>query len=206
MGGLESDTIGGFNSMMEKQKKVGEEAFVSTILFDDEFEVLHDRVPIENIKKMTDEQYYVRGCTALLDAIGRSIDHISHVHADMSESERPNKTIFVITTDGLENSSENYSYDKIKEMIKRQQKKLGWEFIFIGANIDSVSEAHKLGIRKERAVNYVCDNVGTANMYAGISKAVCSFMSVPSFSEASESLDESGWDEDIREDFISRRK
>ncbi|MBR1442996.1 MAG: VWA domain-containing protein [Firmicutes bacterium] len=206
MGGLESDTVGGFNSMMEKQKKIGESAFVSTILFDDEFEVLHNRLPIEKIEKMTDEQYFVRGCTALLDAIGRSIEHISDIHSNMDENERPNKTIFVITTDGMENSSKMYSYDKIKEMIKRQQKKYDWEFIFIGANIDSVAEADRIGIKKERAVNYVSDNIGTSTLYAGISKAVCSFMSAPSFGKASECLDRSGWNEEINEDFISRKK
>ena len=173
MGGLEADTIGGFNSMMEQQKKTGEKAYVSTILFDNECEVLHDRVPLDKVEKMTDEQYYVRGCTALLDAVGGAIHHIGTVHNYAREEDRPGKTIFVITTDGMENASRNYSYEKVQKMVKKQQKKYGWEFIFIGANIDAYEEAQKYGIRKERAVNYVSDSVGTMNVYAGVSKAVC---------------------------------
>ncbi len=124
MGGLEADTIGGFNSMMEKQKKTGEEALVSTVLFDDESEVLHDRVPLSKVEKMTDEQYYVRGCTALLDAIGEAIHHIGNVHKYAREEDRPAKTIFVITTDGMENASRKYTYDKIQKMVKRQQMRI----------------------------------------------------------------------------------
>ena len=131
MGGLEADTIGGFNSMMDKQKKTGEQAVVSTVLFDDECEVLHDRLPIEKVEKLTDRQYFVRGCTALLDAVGGAIHHIGNVHKYAREEDRPEKTIFVITTDGMENASCRYSYDQIKKMIKRQQKKYGWEFIFM---------------------------------------------------------------------------
>ncbi len=148
MSGLEADTIGGFNSMMEKQKKTGEEALVSTVLFDDECEVLHDRVPLDKIEKMTDEQYYVRGCTALLDAIGGAIHHIGNVHKYAREEDRPAKTIFVITTDGMENASRQYTYDRIQKMVKKQQKKYGWKFIFIGANIDSFVEAQRLGLRR----------------------------------------------------------
>ena len=165
MGGLEEDTIGGFNSMMEKQKKTGEKALVSTILFDDRSEVLHDRVPIDKIEKMTGEEYYVRGCTALLDAVGMAIHHIGNVHKYAREEDRPEKTIFVITTDVLENSSSRYSYDRVKKMVKRQQKKYGWEFIFIGANIDAYGEADRFGIRRDRTVNYVCDDIGTAKVY-----------------------------------------
>ncbi len=124
MSGLEADTIGGFNSMMEKQKKTGEEALVSTVLFDDESEVLHDRVPLSKVEKMTDEQYYVRGCTALLDAIGEAIHHIGNVHKYAREEDRPAKTIFVITTDGMENASRKYTYDKIQKMVKRQQMRI----------------------------------------------------------------------------------
>ena len=204
MGGLEADTIGGFNSMMEKQKKTGEKALVSTILFDNECEVLHDRVPIEKIETMTDEQYYVRGCTALLDAVGGAIHHIGNVHKYARTEDRPEKTIFVITTDGLENASSRYSYDKVRRMVKRQQERYGWEFIFIGANIDAYAEAQRFGIRKERAVNYVHDDMGTAYVYEGVSKAVCFAMSAPTAADMEEALDSSGWDEDINADYKKR--
>ncbi len=205
MGGLEADTIGGFNSMMEKQKKTGEKALVSTVLFDDVCEVIHDRVPIEKIETMTDKQYYVRGCTALLDAVGGAIKHIGNVHKYAREEDRPDKTIVVITTDGMENASCKYSRDKIEKMVKRQQKKYGWEFIFIGANIDAYAEAQKYGIRKDRAVNYVCDGVGTANVYAGVSKAVCSVM-MADYMHVSEELDNSAWDDEINTDYEHRGK
>ena len=204
MGGLELDTIGGFNSMMEKQKKTGEKAVVSTVLFDDVCEVIHDRVPIEKIEKMTDKQYYVRGCTALLDAVGGAIHHIGNIHKYARQEDRPEKTIFVITTDGQENASCRYSREKIEKMVKKQQKKYGWEFIFIGANIDAYAEAQKYGIRKDRAVNYVSDGIGTATVYAGVSKAVCSVMMAGSAREASRDLGASGWDEDITADFERR--
>ncbi len=204
MGGLESDTIGGFNSMMAQQKKTGEKAVVSTVLFDDVCEVIHDRVPIEKVEKMTDKQYYVRGCTALLDAVGGAIHHIGNVHKYAREEDRPEKTIVVITTDGMENASCKYSRDKIEKMVKRQQKKYGWEFIFIGANIDAYAEAQKYGIRRDRAVNYVCDDIGTANVYAGVSKAVCSVMMADSLCEVEGCLDNSDWDEEINADYQRR--
>ncbi len=204
MGGLEEDTIGGFNSMMEKQKKADGEAIVSTVLFDDVCEVLHDRVPLDKIGKMTDEQYFVRGCTALLDAVGGAIHHIGNIHKYAREEDRPAKTIFVITTDGMENASKNYSYDKIQKMVKKQQKKYGWEFIFIGANIDAYAEAQRLGVRRDRAVNYVHDEIGTAKVYAGVSKAVCGFMSVPSACDYE--LNDTGWADEINEDYNRRGK
>ncbi len=204
MGGLELDTIGGFNAMMEKQKKTGEKAVVSTVLFDDVCEVIHDRVPIEKIEKMTDKQYYVRGCTALLDAVGGAIHHIGNIHKYAREEDRPEKTIFVITTDGQENASCRYSREKIEKMVKKQQKKYGWEFIFIGANIDAYAEAQKYGIRKERAVNYVSDGIGTATVYAGVSKAVCSVMMARTSRDAGRDLDASGWEEDIAADYRKR--
>ena len=202
MGGLEADTIGGFNAMMEKQKKTGEKAIVSTVLFDDECEVLHDRVPLNKVEKMTDKQYYVRGCTALLDAVGGAIHHIGNVHKYAREEDVPGKTIFVITTDGMENASQKYSYERIQKMVRRQQKKYGWEFIFIGANIDSYAEAQRLGVRKERAVNYVHDDIGTAKMYAGVSKAVCGFMCVPDGLDTEEAF--TGWADEINEDYNKR--
>ncbi len=204
MSGLEADTIGGFNSMMEKQKKTGEKAVVSTVLFDDECEVIHDRVPIEKIEKMTDKQYYVRGCTALLDAVGGAIHHIGNLHKHAREEDRPEKTIFVITTDGMENASSRYSREKIEKMVKKQQKKYGWEFIFIGANIDAYAEAQKYGIRKDRTVNYVSDSAGTGIVYAGVSKAVCSVMMADSVEEAERNIGASGWDEDINADYQRR--
>ena len=206
MGGLEADTIGGFNAMMEKQKKTGEKALVSTVLFDDRSEVIHDRVPIDKIEKMTDKQYYVRGCTALLDAVGGAIQHIGNVHKYIRPEDRPDNTLVVITTDGMENASSRYSREQVENMVKHQQEKYGWEFIFIGANIDAYEEARKFGISKERAVNYVCDEVGTANVYAGISRAVCSVMRAHGSAKASKCLEESNWAEEIKVDFRKRGK
>ncbi len=203
MGGLESDTIGGFNSMMEKQRKTGERAIVSTVLFDDVCEVLHDRVPLEQVEKMTYRQYYVRGCTALLDAIGGAIHHISNVHKYARKEDRPDKTIVVITTDGMENASRQYSNEKIQKMVKRQQKKHGWEFIFIGANIDAYAEAQKYGIPRNRAVNYVADEIGTANVFTGVAKGVCSVMMAPACS-MEEALTSSEWSVDIDADYQRR--
>ena len=174
MSGLESDTIGGFNAMIEKQKKAPGEALVSTILFDNVSEVIHDRVNIRDIKPMTDSEYCVRGCTALLDAIGGAIHHIGNVHKYAREEDVPVHTLFVITTDGMENASHMYSSDKVKQMIQRQQEKYGWEFLFLGANIDAAKEAARFGIGADRSVNYKCDEAGTALNYEVISEAVCS--------------------------------
>ena len=174
MAGLEGDTIGGFNSMIEKQKREPGEALVSTVLFDNETEVIHDRVDLGKIEQLTDHEYYVRGCTALLDAVGGAIHHIGNVHKYAREEDRPEKTLFVITTDGMENASRKYSYDRVKMMIQRQQEKHGWEFIFLGANIDAAKEAARFGISEERAVNYHADSTGTAVIYEAVSEAVCS--------------------------------
>ena len=160
-------------------------------------------IPLNEIEKMTDEQYYVRGCTALLDAIGGAIRHIGNVHKYAREEDRPAKTIFIITTDGMENASRQYTYDKIQKMVKKQQKKYGWEFIFIGANIDSFAEAQRLGVKKSRAVNYVHDEVGTAKVYAGVSAAVCGYMSVDS-EEAECYMECSDWADEINEDYNRR--
>ncbi|MDD7452091.1 MAG: VWA domain-containing protein [Treponema sp.] len=172
MSGLEKDTIGGYNSFIEKQKKVEGEALVSTVLFSDQNEVIHDRVPISKIEPMNDAQYSVGGCTALLDAIGGAIHHIGNVHKYAREEDVPEKTIVVITTDGEENSSCNYDYRKIKLMIERQQEKYNWEFLFLGANIDAIGEASKLGIRSDRAVRYECDEIGTTLNFATVSEAI----------------------------------
>lgn len=204
MSGLEADTIGGFNSMMKKQKETGENAYVSTILFDDHTEVLHDRVPIQRVEKMNDKQYYVRGCTALLDAVGGAIHHIGNVHKYAREEDRPGKTIFVITTDGMENASRRYSYEQVQKMIKHEREKYGWEFIFIGANIDAAAEAERFGIRRERAVNYMHDDIGTATLYEGVERAVCCAMRAGSAQEMEDDLNDCDWDEDIRADYTRR--
>ena len=172
MSGLESDTIGGFNSMIAKQQKEEGEAIVSTVLFDDETDVIHDRVAIGEVKKLTEEDYYVRGCTALLDAVGGAIHHIGNVHKYAREEDRPAKTLFVITTDGLENASRYYSFKDVKRLIKRQKEKYNWEFLFLGANIDAIEVAGNMGISRDRAANYNCDEVGTALNYQGLEAAV----------------------------------
>lgn len=172
MSGLESDTIGGFNSMIAKQQKEEGEAIVSTVLFDDETDVIHDRVAIGEVKKLTEEDYYVRGCTALLDAVGGAIHHIGNVHKYAREEDRPAKTLFVITTDGLENASRHYSFTDVKKLIKRQQEKYNWEFLFLGANIDAIEVAGNMGISRDRAANYNCDEVGTALNYQVLEAAV----------------------------------
>ena len=173
MAGLEDDTIGGFNSMIRKQKAEDGEALVSTVLFDNYTEVIHDRVDIQKIQPMTHRDYYVRGCTALLDAVGKAIHHIGNVHKYAREEDRPEKTLFVITTDGMENASREYSYDRVKKMIQHEQEKYGWEFIFLGANIDATKEAARFGITEDRAVNYHADCQGTAVIYEAVSEAVC---------------------------------
>ena len=173
MAGLEDDTIGGFNSMIRKQKAEDGEALVSTVLFDNYTEVIHDRVDIQKIQPMTHKDYYVRGCTALLDAVGKAIHHIGNVHTYAREEDRPEKTLFVITTDGMENASREYSYDRVKKMIQHEQEKYGWEFIFLGANIDAAKEAARFGITEDRAVNYHADCQGTAVIYEAVSEAVC---------------------------------
>ncbi|MBR2995778.1 MAG: VWA domain-containing protein, partial [Lachnospiraceae bacterium] len=165
MRGLEADTIGGFNSMIERQKKEDGEAYVSVVLFDDQMEVICDRVDIQKVEPMTDRQYYVRGCTALLDAIGRAIHHIGTIHRYAREEDVPEKTIFVITTDGMENASREYTYDKVRRMIERQKEQYQWEFLFLGANIDAVKEAGRFGINASRAVNYEHDGQGTRLNY-----------------------------------------
>ena len=173
MAGLEDDTIGGFNAMIEKQKKEQGEALVSTVLFDNESAVVHDRVDVQKIEPMTRKEYYVRGCTALLDAVGGAIHHIGNVHKYAREEDRPEKTLFVITTDGLENASHHYNYAKVKQMIQRQKEVYGWEFLFLGANIDAAREAARFGISADRAANYRADRKGTGVIYETVSEAIC---------------------------------
>jgi len=198
MCGLESDTIGGYNEMLKKQKQMEGEAIISTILFDDHFEVLHNRLPIAEVKPMTEHEYFVRGSTALLDAIGRSITKIGDVQRTTAEDQKAEKVIFVITTDGMENSSMEYSTAHIKLMIERQKEKYGWEFLFLGANIDAVETAEKIGISAKHAVNYHADAKGTRLNYATVGKAVSQF-------RQSSCLDES-WKDEIDKDFKDRSK
>ena len=172
MRGLEADTIGGFNSMIEKQRREEGEAYISTVLFDDRCEVLYDRVAACRVEPMNDRQYYVRGCTALLDAIGGAIHHIANVHKYAREEDRPEKTLFIITTDGMENASHIYTYDKVKRMVEKEQERYGWEFLFLGANIDAIEVAGKFGIGSDRAINYECDSAGTTLNFRAISETV----------------------------------
>jgi len=174
MAGLEKDTIGGFNSMIERQRATDGEVIISTVLFDNTSEVIHDRIDIRRIEPMTEKQYFVRGCTALLDAIGGAIHHIGNVHKYARDEDRPEHTMFVITTDGMENASHRYSSDRVKQMIERQKTKYGWEFLFLGANIDAVETAGNFGIDADRAVNYHSDSEGTALNYEVLSEAICS--------------------------------
>ncbi|MHB1483804.1 MAG: vWA domain-containing protein [Saccharofermentanales bacterium] len=172
MSGLEEDTIGGYNAMIEKQKAGPGQAVVSTILFDDHSEVLHDRAQLETLAPITGNEYFVRGCTALLDAIGGAIDHIGNIHKYAREEDRPEKTIFIITTDGMENASRKYSHEHIKMMIERQKTRYGWEFIFLGANIDAIEVADRFGIGADRAANYHADSTGTQLNYQVVSDAI----------------------------------
>lgn len=197
MRGLEKDTIGGYNGMIDKQKKEEGEALVTTVLFDDRIEVPYDRVPLGDLPEMTEKEYYVRGCTALLDAVGTTVERIATIHKYAREEDRPEHTIFIITTDGLENASRRFTYDQVKRLITRQQEEYGWEFIFLGANIDAVKAAGDIGIRRERAVNYRCDPVGTKLNYEAMDKAVHSV-------RMGEELDDS-WREELDEDFLLRQ-
>lgn len=197
MSGLEKDIIGGFNSMLEKQRKEPGDAVVSTVLFDNETEVIHDRVVIADVPNLTDKEYFVRGCTALLDAVGGAIQHIGNVHKYARKEDVPEKTLFIITTDGMENASHHYTYDKVRNMIERQKERYGWEFLFLGANIDAVETAKHFGIGADRAVNYHSDREGTQLNYEVLSKAVSAVRcSVPLGTN---------WKKRIDEDFNSRK-
>jgi len=173
MSGLEADTIGGFNSMIEKQKKEEGEALVSTVLFDNESEVIHDRIDIKEVPALTEKEYSVRGCTALLDAIGGAIHHIGNVHKYARNEDIPEHTLFVITTDGLENASRSYGYRDVKKQIERQKEKYGWEFLFLGANIDAAEVGGKMGIGRERTATFRNDSDGQALNYEVMSDAIC---------------------------------
>ena len=172
MAGLEGDTIGGFNAMLEKQKKEEGEALLSAVLFSDRSTVLYDRADIRKVEPMTDRQYFVGGCTALLDAIGDAVHHIGNVHKYAREEDRPKRTVFVIITDGMENASRRRCYDEVRRMVERQREKYGWEFLFLGANMDAISAARRFGIREDRAVRYECDAKGTALNFEVVSDTI----------------------------------
>lgn len=198
MCGLESDTIGGFNSMIEKQKKQDGACYVSTILFDDTSDVLHDRLALSDVPRMTEGDYTVRGCTALIDAIGAAIDHIANIHKYARPEDVPEHTMFVITTDGQENASHRYSAQQIRKMIEQRKEKYGWEFLFIGANIDAVETASRYGIGKDRAVNYNADAKGTHILYDTVAKAVGNVRARSPLGK--------NWCDEINDDFEKRGK
>ena len=204
MRGLEADTIGGFNSMIEKQKKEEGEAFVSVVLFDDYSEVVYDRVEIRKVEPMTEKQYYVRGCTALLDALGGAIRHIRNIHKYVREEDVPEKTLFIITTDGMENASRSFTYDAVREMITRQKEEAHWEFLFLGANIDAVKEAGRFGIHPTRAVNFKNDAAGTKLNYRVMSDVVSCARGAASAQKMQEMFEEEEMLAPIREDYRQR--
>ena len=196
MSGLESDTVGGFNTMIEKQKKQNAPCYVSTVLFNHTSEVLYDRVKLGEVQKMTEDDFFVGGSTALMDAIGGAIHHIGNIHKYIRPEDVPANTMFVIMTDGMENASRNYSSDRVKQMIERQKKRYGWEFLFIGANIDAVETAACYGIDADRAVNYHADKEGTRVVYQSVANAVCSLRENKEL--------RADWSEEIDKDYQSR--
>ena len=197
MAGLEADTIGGFNGMIEKQKKEEGEALVSTVLFSNASTVIHDRVDVRKIELMTDRQYFVGGCTALIDAMGDAIHHIGNVHKYARDEDVPEHTIFVITTDGMENASRHYTSDQVKAMVQRQKEKYGWEFLFLGANIDAVETAGRFGIAEDRAVSFHSDPLGQTLNYAVVSDTVAQFRTCARVDES--------WKSKIEKDFQARK-
>ena len=196
MSGLESDTVGGFNTMIEKQKKQNAPCYVSTVLFNHTSEVLYDRVKLGEVQKMTEEDFFVGGSTALMDAIGGAIHHIGNIHKYIRTEDVPANTMFVIMTDGMENASRRYSSERVKQMIERQKKRYGWEFLFIGANIDAVETAARYGIDADRAVNYHADKEGTRVVYQSVANAVCSLRENKEL--------KADWSEEINRDYQSR--
>jgi uncharacterized protein YegL len=198
MSGLENDTIGGYNSLLEKQKKEPGDAVVTTVLFDNNYKLLHDRLSIRDIAPITGRDYFVGGTTALLDAIGRTIHYIGNIQKNICTEKRADRVMFVIITDGMENSSREYNYEKVKFMIERQKTEYNWEFIFLGANIDAVATAAKFGISEDRSANYHADGDGTKLNYDTVCFAVSEI-------RASRPLDRS-WKKNIDEDFKKRNK
>lgn len=194
MEGFERDTVGGFNATIQKQKQGEGKVYVSTVLFDNVSEVIHDRVDINEIKPMTERDFEVGGCTALLDAIGGAIHHIGNVHKYARAEDVPEHTIFIITTDGMENASRRYSSAEIKRKIKRQTEKYGWEFIFLAANIDAVETAEDIGIRRDRAANYRQTSEGVGQCYEAMSAFVSMKRSVEPMAE------DSAWKQNLEEE------
>lgn len=192
MGGLERDTIGGFNGMIARQKEEGKKVNVTTVLFDDEVEIIHDRLPIEMIEPLTEKEYFVRGCTAFLDAVGAAIEKIDNVQKHLPETHKAGKVIFVITTDGLENSSVNYTYEQIQEMISAK-KECGWEILFLGANIDTGREAEKIGIPRNRSVTYENDPEGIAINFKAVGRAISKALQAKDMNE----VFDGDWSEEI---------
>ena len=195
--GLEADTIGGFNSMLAQQKKGPGEAIISTVLFSTQSKVLHDRLPVDWVMPMTMADYVPQGCTALLDAIGDAIHHIGNVHKYARREDVPEHTMFIITTDGMENASRRYSSDQVKALIQRQKEQYGWEFLFLGANIDAVETAGRFGISADRAVNHVSDSKGTRLNYSVLSDTITAF-------RRGSPLDGS-WKDEIDKDYKKRK-
>ena len=204
MSGLEADTIGGYNSMLAKQKKEEGKALISTILFDDKIEVLHDRADLNEVDEITENEYYVRGATALLDAVGGAIHHIGNIHKYARNEDVPEKTLFIITTDGMENSSRSYSYKKVKKMVERQKKKYNWEFIFMGANMDAVEVAGRFGVKANRAVRYECDGEGTKLNFEVMSRIVSCARSADSAAEMEDAFEADELLAPIRADYSRR--
>ena len=196
MAGLEKDTIGGFNAMLEKQRQGEGTALISTVLFCNDSAVIHDRVDARDVPLLTQKEYFVYGCTALLDAIGGAIHHIGHVHKYAREEDRPERTLLVITADGMENASRHYDLRRVRAMIERQKARYGWEFLFLGANIDAVDTAARLGIDADRAANFHCDARGTQLNYEAVSDAVSAMRCAAPLS--------ADWKERIDSDFQSR--
>ena len=206
MSGLEADTIGGFNSLINQQKKEDGKALISTVLFNDRTEVLYDRVSLNHIPLMNDTQYRVCGCTALLDALGGAIHHIGNIHKYAREEDRPEKTIFIITTDGMENASHRYTYEKVKEMVERQRNKYGWEFLFLGANMDAISVSQRFGVQPSRAVNYECDSEGTQLNYKVLSNVVSRVRACAAPSAAKAFDEYEDWADEIHTDYQKRHR
>jgi len=201
MGGLESDTIGGFNSMLAKQQAESGECRITTVLFDSEYEVLHDRIDLKAVSKITNREYFVRGTTALLDAVGKTIKKIRKVQSNTAEEYRADKVLFVITTDGMENASREYSYEKIKSMVERQKKKFNWEFIFLGANIDAIDVANRFGIAGNRTQNFHNDSAGVELNYSVLSETVSEYRAMPTYASISDD-----WGLKISKDYQRRKK
>ena len=198
MHGMEKDTIGGFNATVEEQRKKEGEVLVSAVLFDDDSRVVYDRVPMEKVEPMTEKTYYVGGCTALMDAMGGAMHHIGNVHKYARDEDRPEHTVFVIITDGYENASVRYSTEQVRQMVTRQKEKYGWEFLFLGANIDAVEAAGAFGIDASRASDYVCDSAGTGAVYRSVSRAVMYVRENACMPDC--------WNEEIKEDMKKRKQ